>query len=48
MGNPLIPLLCNAKLITMNEHGMLHKDEERPQSDAGPAYTQEWSARLDD
>lgn len=46
VGDPLIPLLYEAKLVTMTEAGMLFKGEERPQGDAGPAYIQEWSVRF--
>lgn len=43
VGEPLLPVLYDAKLITMHSRGMLFKGEERPQGDAGPAYIQEWS-----
>lgn len=46
IGEPLIPSLYCAKLITMTDAGMLFKGEERPQGDAGPAYIQEWSVRF--
>ena len=46
VGDPLIPLLYEAKLTTMTDGGMLLKGEERPQGDAGPAYVQEWSVRF--
>lgn len=44
---PLYPLLHDARLTTMHGDGMLFKGEERPQGDAGPAYVQEWSIRLE-
>jgi len=47
IGDPLIPLLYEAKLTTMTDGGMLLKGEERPQGDAGPAYVQEWSVRFE-
>lgn len=43
VGEPLLPALHDAKLVTMNGYGLLFKGEERPQGDAGPAYIQEWS-----
>ena len=46
VGDPLIPLLYDAKLISMHGTGMLFKGEERPQGDAGPAYIQEWSVMI--
>lgn len=46
IGKPLIPLLYDAKLISMHERGMLFTSEERPQGDAGPAYIQEWSMMI--
>lgn len=42
---PLLPVLYEARLITLHGDKMLFKGEERPQGDAGPAYTQEWSVR---
>ena len=47
VGDPLLPILYEAKLTTMTDGGMLLKGEERPQGDAGPAYVQEWSVRFD-
>lgn len=47
VGDPLLPLLYEARLVTMHSQGMLFKGEERPQGDAGPAYVQEWSVRLE-
>lgn len=47
VGDPLIPILHEAKLTTMHGAGMLLKGEERPQGDKGPAYVQEWSVRLE-
>lgn len=47
VGEPLLPILHEAKLTTMTENGMLLKGEERPQGDAGPAYVQEWSVRFE-
>lgn len=47
VGDPLVPLLYEARLTTMHGPGMLLKGEERPQGDAGPAYVQEWSIRFD-
>jgi hypothetical protein len=44
---PLYPVLHDAKLTTMHGEGMLFKGEERPQGDAGPAYVQEWSVRIE-
>lgn len=46
VGDPLMPVLHEAKLTTMHGHGMLLKGEERPQGDLGPAYVQEWSVRF--
>lgn len=46
VGDPLIPVLYEARLTTMHGAGMLLKGEERPQGDKGPAYIQEWSVRL--
>jgi len=46
VGDPLIPILHEAKLTTMHGHGMLLKGEERPLGDQGPAYVQEWSVRF--
>ena len=46
VGDPLLPILYEAKLITMNSGGMILKGEERPQGDTGPAYVQEWSVRV--
>ena len=46
VGDPLLPVLYEAKLATMTDGGMLLKGEERPQGDAGPAYVQEWSIRF--
>ncbi|SFD83036.1 hypothetical protein SAMN05216204_1403 [Massilia yuzhufengensis] len=43
-GEPLLPVLYDARLTTMHGTKMLFKGEERPQGDAGPAYIQEWSA----
>ncbi|MEH6435762.1 hypothetical protein [Massilia sp. DD77] len=47
VGDPLIPMLYDAKLTTMTDGGMLLKGEERPQGDTGPAYIQEWSVRFE-
>ncbi len=47
VGDPLIPILYEAKLTTMHGPGMLLKGEERPQGDKGPAYVQEWSVRFE-
>ena len=47
VGDPLLPPLYDAKLVTMHGHGMLFRGEERPQGDAGPAYIQEWSVMLE-
>lgn len=47
VGDPMIPILHEAKLTTMHGAGMLLKGEERPQGDKGPAYIQEWSVRLE-
>jgi len=47
VGDPLIPVLHEARLTTMHGPGMLLKGEERPQGDKGPAYIQEWSVRLE-
>lgn len=47
VGDPLIPILHEARLTTMHGPGMLLKGEERPQGDKGPAYVQEWSVRLE-
>jgi hypothetical protein len=44
---PLFPILHDMRLTTLHGEGMLFKGEERPQGDAGPAYTQEWSVRLE-
>jgi len=46
VGDPLIPVLHEARLTTMHGVGMLLKGEERPQGDKGPAYIQEWSVRF--
>lgn len=46
VGDPLLPLLYDARLITMHGHGMLIKGEERPQGDTGPSYIQEWSVMV--
>lgn len=46
VSDPLIPLLYDAKLVSMHDRGMLFKGEERPQGDAGPAYIQEWSVMV--
>lgn len=46
VGEPLLPVLHHAKLVTMHGHGMLLYGEERPQGDAGPAYVQEWSVMV--
>lgn len=46
VGEPLIPLLYDAKLISAHGNGMLFKGEERPQGDAGPAFIQEWSVMI--
>lgn len=43
VGDPLIPVLYEAKLITMHGTKMLLKGEERPQGVSGPAYVQEWA-----
>lgn len=48
VGEPLIPILHEARLTTMHGPGMLLKGEERPQGEKGPAYIQEWSVRLSD
>jgi len=47
VGDPLIPILHEARLTTMHGAGMLLRGEERPQGDKGPAYVQEWSVRLE-
>lgn len=47
VGEPLLPPLYDAKLVTMNSYGMLFKGEERPQGDKGPAYIQEWSVMVE-
>lgn len=47
LGDPMIPLLYDAKLISMHNQGMLFKGEERPQGDGGPAYIQEWSVMVE-
>lgn len=47
VGDPLIPVLYEAKLTTMQSSGMLLKGEERPAGDRGPAYVQEWSVRFE-
>jgi len=47
VGEPLIPILHEARLTTMHGAGMLPRGEERPQGDKGPAYIQEWSVRFD-
>jgi hypothetical protein len=44
---PLYPILYEARLVTMHGEGMLFRGEERPQGEAGPAYVQEWSVRLE-
>jgi hypothetical protein len=44
---PLFPVLRDAKLTTMHGDKMLFKGEEQPQGDAGPAYVQEWSVRIE-
>ena len=46
VGEPLLPLLYDARVTTMHNAGMLIKGEERPEGDTGPAYVQEWSIRL--
>lgn len=46
VGEPLIPILHEAKLTSMHGPGMLLRGEERPQGDKGPAYVQEWSVRF--
>lgn len=43
VGGSLLPQLFDARLVTMTQHKMLFKGEERPQGDAGPAYVQEWA-----
>lgn len=43
VGDSLLPQLFDALLITMTQHKMLFKGEERPQGDAGPAYIQAWA-----
>ncbi len=48
VGDPLLPVLHEAKLTTMHGNGMLLKGEERLQGSKGPAYIQEWSVRLGD
>jgi hypothetical protein len=47
VGDPLLPALYDAKLVSMHGTGMLFKGEERPQGDAGPAYIQEWSVMVE-
>lgn len=47
VGDMLLPLLYDAKLVSMHDRGMLFKGEERPQGDAGPAYIQEWSVMVE-
>jgi len=46
VGDPLLPILHEARVTTMHGAGMLLKGEERPEGDTGPAYVQEWSVRL--
>ena len=46
VGGSLLPLLYEAKLVSMHGNGMLFKGEERPQGDVGPAYIQEWSVMV--
>lgn len=43
----LLPVLYEAKLITMHNGGMLFKGEERPAGDDGPAFVQEWSVMIE-
>lgn len=43
VGGSLLPQLYDARLITMTQHKMLFRGEERPQGEAGPAYIQEWA-----
>ncbi|MGG7604619.1 hypothetical protein [Massilia sp. BKSP1R2A-1] len=47
VGDSLLPVLYDAKLVSMHGTGMLFKGEERPQGDAGPAYIQEWSVMVE-
>jgi len=47
VGAPLLPVLYDARLTTMHSNGMLFKGEDRPDGDAGPAYVQEWSVRIE-
>ena len=47
VGDPLIPVLYEAKLRTMTDGGMLLRGEKRLQGDTGPAYIQEWPVRFD-
>ncbi len=47
VGDPLLPVLYDARLVSMHGTGMLFKGEERPQGDAGPAYIQEWSVMVE-
>ncbi len=47
VSDSLLPQLYDARLITMTQHKMLFKGEERPHGDAGPAYVQEWSVMIE-
>lgn len=40
---PVIPILYDAKLITMHGDKMLFKGEERAPGDNGPSFVQEWA-----
>lgn len=46
VGGSLLPQLYDARLLTMTQHKMLFKGEERLQGDAGPAYIQEWAVMV--
>lgn len=46
VSGPLLPLLYDARVTTMQNTGMLIKGEERPEGEDGPAYVQEWSVRF--
>lgn len=47
VGAPLLPILYEARLVTMQSTSMLFRGEERPQGDDGPAYVQEWAVRIE-
>jgi len=46
VGEPLLPILHEARVTTMQGVGMLLNDEERFEGETGPAYVQERSVRL--